>query len=379
MKLTRPDALLSPDEPTAGDTTAQQDIEAAAEQAGTEEGSGGAGDNPSGSDANDDPAAQDLSAAFDKIVEDAQPETDKPKGATKSPKGETDQPAGETDAQDDETGETLEPISDEDIREATMQVALTGTQASPSDEDEVKPGNIAASAKARQEAKKADPKGETKDEAAETPRAIDEAKVKKVIEEVPEVAEALAELLEANKALQARLDRQDAERKAAAEQATKAQADAAERQAIFDKEVAPILNAIDRIPNLDEARYGRFNGSRDKAAMTPAQYEARVELDNAAGRLEARWKSIGKKNPDGTPLTKAQIYDAAHRSLMPKKPDTKAIKNQVVKDLQKQHKSRTAAGLAKSPSTTREAAVFTEKDTGPQAMEKAFAAATGGN
>lgn len=368
--------LLSPDEPTAGEA-AESAMAAAmdaaeAKQAGTGDGSGGAGD-PTGSETATDPAPGDLGATLDKIMADAEAAEAKPEA--NAPKADKAEPKP-----------AFVPISDEDIQAAAMQAGLTGVQLTPD--------SITATAKAATEpkAEPAAPKTDAGTTAAApaTPGISAEleagladldtqAQDVEALKPYAKVIKGLTDVVKAQavqaKALQDRLDKQDADAKAAAEAAKKANEARTEHQKTFDEKVAPILNTIDAIPDLDVARYGRFNGSQDKSQMSPQQYAARVELDIAAGVLRARWTSQGKKNADGSALTSDQIYDAAHRSLKPPAPKgtTKAA---VMQDIKKQHAGRTAAGMARGSSAGRSPPIFTDKDTGPQALEKAFNAAS---
>lgn len=370
--------LLSPDEPTAGEA-AESAMAAAmdaaeAKQAGTGDGSGGAGD-PTGSETATDPAPGDLGATLDKIMADAEAAEAKPEAnAPKADKPETKS----------ETKPAFVPISDEDIQAAAMQAGLTGVQITP-------PESITATAKAATEPK-AEPAVPKTDAPAAAPtpgisaeleagladldtQAQDVEALKPYAKVIKSLTDAVKAQAIQSKALQDRLDKQDADAKAAAEAAKKANEARTQHQKAFDEKVAPILNTIDAIPDLDVTRYGRFNGSQDKSQMSPQQYAARVELDIAAGVLRARWASQGKKNADGSSLTSDQIYDAAHRSLKPPAPKgtTKAA---VMQDIKKQHAGRTAAGMARGSSAGRSPPIFTDKDTGPQALEKAFNAAS---
>lgn len=377
---TRLGIKLSPDEPTAGEIAEAL----GSEQAEVTDGPGGAGSNPGPETAPDSAPGKDatetrpeddetldaagaMEAAFNRASTEhgtTEPKAgDEPKGAKK------DAPA--------------DPIADDLLDDTARRIALAGTSGAAED-GEVKPGHIAASAEQRQQARDEkgrfapaeEPKAEKKDEPTEDDKALDELAQRgdddiKLL--VTRIKKADAKAAAAEKKL---ADKEAAE-KAAADAKTKAEAEAAERQKAFDEEIKPILRAIDAIPGLDETRYGNFT----KGTLSEAQFQQRVALDTLAGKLTTQFAADGRLDPKTKkPYTPTQIYQAAHKLLSPKKAAAPAstTREELLADARRQNAGRSAAALSTGTTRERKTPTFTENDTGPQAMEKAFEAATAG-
>lgn len=272
----------------------------------------------------------------------------------------------DSDGGEGEQEEEFEPIPGPEIDDAAIKIGLVG-HTQDDDDDKPAPGSIEASLNAHKAKAGPETKPETKAEAkAEAAVALlDEDALNQLAEDVAEV-KPLVDALKAVTALAQKqkerlddYDRQIAESKSAV---AKAKAE----EAAFEAEIAPILRAIDAIPDLDEAKYGVF-GSRGESKMTHAQFQARVALDTAAGKLRTQWEADGKE------FSPAQIYEAAHRKLRGPAPKPRAAPNHG--ETERLHKTRSAAGLA-TGGKQRTTPIFTAQDSGPEAMAKAFKAAT---